>query len=606
MSTLAILKNVGFTNSYEHVIDFENIEAQSNYFDSKIATKLYEDYNEFKFIRPNYELKVALPYNDLIDYNYCYFINTLKGMSKRFYAFITGIEYVNPATTKLFLQVDVMQTFMFDYRLLECYVDREHQDRFKKIGTKVVPVYNKQIENLEYGTDYKVVKADFLTDKATSHEKFNKYIYVFVASTEPLIDKPNEFFPYPSQIGLSTGVYIYMSIVRNGHDFDGAVFSTNPSTNNDYYMSLGDILDKFGDNPSIVSIQILPYCPFEFKTVEFINDSLGYKIIPKTAQRIYRNPDRLTDVMLEIEIANIMEQKRIINNLKPSNFYKLIPPSSIYREPDIDSEPKLKINPYFYFTLGNQQTTPMLIKNELLDNETNNIVYNASVGTINKERLYIENYNNDNLGFYNNIINTSNNELTLRTDAYKQYMSQNKASSIAGIALPVLTTLAGIMLAPFTAGTSAVASAGLIVGGLVSTATVIGNDIAKKVDLKQTPDTLRTSGNNIVFDYLAGNFWYNITSFEIEESAKERLFKYFMHYGYKASEFKVPNTKSRYYYNFIRLLDVNLESDLDQSTQEKIRDIYKNGVTFWHYRDKGPFIGIKNYNFENVEMTLME
>ena len=79
-----------------------------------------------------------------------------------------------------------------------------------------------------------------------------------------------------------------------------------------------------------------------------------------------------------------------------------------------------------------------------------------------------------------------------------------------------------------------------------------------------------------------------------------------MHYGYKASEFKVPNTKSRYYYNFIRLLDVNLESDLDQSTQEKIRDIYKNGVTFWHYRDKGPFIGIKNYNFENVEMTLME
>lgn len=604
MSTLAILKNVGFTNSYEHVIDFENIEAQSNYFDSKIATKLYEDYNEFKFIRPNYELKVALPYNDLIDYNYCYFINTLKGMSKRFYAFITGIEYVNPVTTKLFLQVDVMQTFMFDYSLLECYVDREHQDRFKKIGTKVVPVYNKQIENLEYGTDYKVVKVDFLTDKVTSNENFNKYIYVFVSSTEPLIDETGNSIP--AQIGLSTGVYVYMSIVKNGRRYDGAVFNVNTSTGNEYYMSLDSILKKFGDNPSIVSIQILPYNPFEFEIVEFINNTLGYKIIPKASYRIYRNPDITFNVMLEIGLVDITTQKRIINNLKPANFYNLIPASNINSKPNIDSEPKLKTNPYFYFTLGNQQTSPILIKNELLDNETNNIVYNASIGVNNKERLYIENYNNDNLGFHNNIINNSNNELALRTDAYKEYMSQNKASSIAGVALPVLATIAGILLAPATGGASAVAAAGLIGGGLVSTASVIGKDFAKKMDLKQAPDTLKTSGNNIVFDYLAGNFWYNITAFEIEESAKERLFKYFMHFGYKASEFKVPNTKSRYYYNFIRLLDVNLESDLDQSTQEKIRDIYKNGVTFWHYRDESSFKGIKNYNYENVELTLME
>jgi len=604
MSTLAILKNVGFTNSYEHVIDFENIEAQSNYFDSKIATKLYEDYNEFKFIRPNYELKVALPYNDLIDYNYCYFINTLKGKSKRFYAFITGIEYVNSVTTKLFLQVDVMQTFMFDYSLLECYVDREHQDRFKKIGTKVVPVYNKQIENLEYGTDYKVVKADFITDKATSNKYFNEYIYVFVSSTEPLMDKTD--YTTPTRIGLSTGVYVYMSIVNNNRWYDGAVFNVNTPAHNDFYMSLDSILEKFGDNPSVVSIQILPYNPFEFETVEFIDNILGYNIIPKAFYQIYRNPDSPVYVMLEINYVNITTQKRIINNLKPANFYNLIPASNINSKPNIDSEPKLKTNPYFYFTLGNQQTSPILIKNELLDNETNNIVYNASVGTINKERLYIENYNNDNLGFHNNIINNSNNELPLRTDAYKQYMSQNKASSIAGIALPVLTTIAGIMLAPVTGGASAVASAALIGGGLVSTASVIGRDFAKKMDLKQTPDTLKTSGNNIVFDYLAENFWYNITAFEIEEGAKERLFKYFMHFGYKASEFKVPNTKSRYYYNFIRLLDVNLESDLDQSTQEKIRDIYKNGVTFWHYRDESSFKGIKNYNYENVEMTLME
>ena len=51
--------------------------------------------------------KLKQKINDIMGINYCRYENTINNVTKTFYAFIVRKEYVNPVTTKLFLEVDV-------------------------------------------------------------------------------------------------------------------------------------------------------------------------------------------------------------------------------------------------------------------------------------------------------------------------------------------------------------------------------------------------------------------------------------------------------------------------------------------------------------------
>ena len=57
--------------------------------------------------------------------NYMAFENTAFA-GHMFYAFITDVAYVNNKTCEIFYELDVMQTFLFDAHLEECWVVREH------------------------------------------------------------------------------------------------------------------------------------------------------------------------------------------------------------------------------------------------------------------------------------------------------------------------------------------------------------------------------------------------------------------------------------------------------------------------------------------------
>ena len=43
----------------------------------------------------------------------------------------------------------------------------------------------------------------------------------------------------------------------------------------------------------------------------------------------------------------------------------------------------------------------------------------------------------------------------------------------------------------------------------------------------------------------------------------QKLYNYFYHYGYKANIFKSPNIRSRYYFNYIKTIGVNIKSNID-------------------------------------------
>ena len=75
-------------------------------------------------------IRVGLPMgvsgaNSALRANYVIFNNTAFE-NKPIYAFVDTVDYVNNNTIDITYTIDAMQTFMFDYTLRECYVEREH------------------------------------------------------------------------------------------------------------------------------------------------------------------------------------------------------------------------------------------------------------------------------------------------------------------------------------------------------------------------------------------------------------------------------------------------------------------------------------------------
>lgn len=114
---------VNFDNSYKHTMTFGSASEQSSYFSSVCTESLSK--NDYTYVRQNNTIRVPFNAERLYTYNYVMYQNANYG-SKWFYAFIVGVNYLNKQTTELVLELDVMQTWYFDYELTDCFVEREH------------------------------------------------------------------------------------------------------------------------------------------------------------------------------------------------------------------------------------------------------------------------------------------------------------------------------------------------------------------------------------------------------------------------------------------------------------------------------------------------
>lgn len=139
-STIKILRNVPLDNTYEHTIYFENSATQSSYF-SGLAKYTFEA-QSYQRVKRGY-IRVATNAENLYDCNYLMFQNTAFG-TKWFYAFIKSVEYINNGVSEIEFEIDVMQTWHFNYNLQQCFVEREHSAT-DNIGGNIIP------ENLDIG-----------------------------------------------------------------------------------------------------------------------------------------------------------------------------------------------------------------------------------------------------------------------------------------------------------------------------------------------------------------------------------------------------------------------------------------------------------------------
>ena len=145
-----LLKGVPLDNTYTDTIYFGSVSAQRSHFQS---------YTSKVFLQQSYQrvnkntLRVQVKADDIYDYNYLIFQNASYG-NRWFYAFINKVNYVNDSASEIEYELDVMQTWMFDYILEPSFVVREHSQT-DNIGEHIA------VEPVEIGTPI----ATDITDK---------------------------------------------------------------------------------------------------------------------------------------------------------------------------------------------------------------------------------------------------------------------------------------------------------------------------------------------------------------------------------------------------------------------------------------------------------
>lgn len=117
--TEVYLLDAPFNQSQNETILFNSASEQLQYMNSIIK----HSFTNFSYQREEQNIRVPAYIENLYDSNYLMYKNE---NGKRFYCFITKFTYKNDAMTEISFKYDVLQTFMFNYTLKTCFVEREH------------------------------------------------------------------------------------------------------------------------------------------------------------------------------------------------------------------------------------------------------------------------------------------------------------------------------------------------------------------------------------------------------------------------------------------------------------------------------------------------
>lgn len=370
-------------------------------------------------------------------------------------------------------------------------------------------------------------------------------------------------------------------------------------------------------NPQNIKIIDLPYSPsnyeviggnYRFSSIWKYNfnekNVVLYDLNTSFKNKITTNVNSIyTNFVQNIPFGNIYDMKRFLKDSKlyHSDFFRIKfvydSFSKIFPLEKIDYTPKADEDQFFKFTFVMSR----------------NIISKFLFMFDFKYKCTTEDYDNV-------VAVSRNNEEVLYNSAYINYIrtgfnydvkAKNRQEELGGlgIGLNALTFLGSAGIGALTGNPIALGSAFVTGVGLVSQLINYSKNVAQSEEnierkLQETKNQAVSVLNADDVDLLKAysNNKAKLCYYRLSDQMQRILDDVFYYGGYVCNEQKIPDVRSRYWFNYLQAsLIIEETNNLTEEIEQDIKQKFENGVTFLHYRNRYDF----KQEMENIETKLV-
>lgn len=502
-------------------LTFSDVNAQTSYF----MSLPHLEYDNCTYQRKDnvirYETEPnGLTYEDLLGFNYCMYQNTSYG-NKWFYAFITEVRYVNDGMTEITIETDVIETWKFDIRYQTSFVEREHVSN-DSIGLHTIP------ENLETG-EY--------TETGIEHYSELDDTCPVIASTVNIdsLDKNNGSF----QANKYEGVMYYIVNGVGSFWYHGT----------DQMDTINSVLSRLDGAGKISGISSIFMCPQ--KLAGWSIDGPWHLINGTTIT--YR------------QAFTGGETPRTLND------FSITRPTSIGSYSPRNN--KVLCFPYNFLSLTNNNGNNAVYHYEDFTYDPNypNIFKFGVKGVIVPGcsiRAIPKNYKGQSENYAEGLSAGKFPICSFQNDIYTNWLTQQAVN------IPIQVVGSGVSIAAGAATGNPIG----VVSGILGIAQSLGTIYEHSLIPPQAEGDV--SSGEIGFSTTKNTFEGH--KIQIREEYARIIDNYFTMFGYKVNSLKVPVFETRLNWNYIKTRGLNITGDIPQKDMQKIKEIFDNGITFWH------------------------
>jgi len=538
-------------------LTFASTTAQYNYFSS--LPKLALD--NYTYQRKDGVLRVGELVDDIMEYNYVMYRNT-NYSNKWFYAFITGMEYLNDNVTAVSIKSDVFQCWQFDLTYKPTFVEREHTNN-DALGANTVP---EDLDTGEMIVASETTMWDVFDDKYHSDENFPRIVEIMAVTCMPDGQSP---MLYGSNLdhmmnGLYQGLFFMvftnheqLTKALNEYDQEGradAVYSVCEA-----YRSLFDstTFDTSVNYPFHGDTKFSFYIPTESKggdtclmgtaSVEYPNTVVSGRYIPTYDGYQCKNMKMLTYPFCYIRMSNNAGGE------------------AIYRFEDFtlgNSTPNDNARAYFK-AFGSISVSP-----------------NYKIAPCNYKKNY-HTFANKEESYNYGLTGQKLPACSWISDYFTNWITQNGVNLITGGVTDTASAGMSALHAIATASKPVYAQVG-VVGAGVSLAANIANTMADIYTHSRVPDQVKGDANTGDLNYSTGYTGWTAQVMCLRNEYAQRIDQFLTCFGYKTNKVKVPNITGRRNWNYVKTTSCYIEADIPQDDLLEIKSMFDKGITLWH------------------------
>jgi hypothetical protein len=577
-TNIRFLSGIKFSNDYKHTRWFDSAAEQLSWWANQPTVYTYSDFNiqrveDKTFIRLNVDI------DSLWGVNYVVFYNKTQG--RHFYAFVTKLEYIQKNRTDVHIQLDLIQTWMFDMNWQPSFVAREHCQQVDGTG---FPITYTVDEGLNYGTEYRTVQVQ-------NYQPCEGIYFLVVCVKKTMHSDSN--VATNSYYGSVNGVPQLLVYYVQPFRLDGSV----PVTNLGNVSQLPDLLaalytqtDAINNIVSLYITDCLPNNPsWDGSSLNFDSNNYQYVSLSTALNGTNMTTLFVTDMNYGSWIWDA---------------------GGKYDGFTGQSEVKLNSYPYRVIELTDLRGNSITIKPEYIDSIDLVINISTALGTENKVAYTVKDYLNGSLSddgqkikinIQNSLINNSPNDVPIMADMLGAYLQGNR-NSINNRKASIMwngafdAARSGLNAGANVAMGNEIGAVQSVLGGVQG----LGNTNfqlraieAKQQDISHIPPSISNLGGNTHFDYGNGLTGLWIIKKEITPEYQNILTNYFNVFGYKVNRVKLPNLHTRQNWNYIETKSCIIQGSFNHEDLEEIKSVFDSGITLWHTDNIG------NYSLSN-------